>query len=119
MILVGITHEDTEKEVMRMADKIEKLRIFTDADDKMNLSLKQVGGAILSISQFTLYADCRKGNRPSFGYKVERAEELYLFFNEYMRKKGIQVEEGLFGADMKVRLLNDGPVTIVLDSADL
>lgn len=119
MILVGITHEDTEKEVMRMADKIEKLRIFTDADDKMNLSLKQVDGAILSISQFTLYADCRKGNRPSFGYKVERAEELYLFFNEYMRKKGIQVEEGIFGADMKVRLLNDGPVTIVLDSADL
>ena len=119
MVLVGITHTDTEKDVLRMADKIEKLRIFTDENDKMNLSLKQVGGAVLSISQFTLYADCRKGNRPSFGNRVERAEELYLYFNTVMRGKGFQVEEGIFGAEMKVALINDGPVTIVLDTDQL
>ena len=87
-------------------------------EDKMNLNLSQVDGSILSISQFTLYADCHKGNRPSFSYagKPAIAEPLYIYFNEYLRKIGIHVEEGIFGADMKVDLLNDGPVTIILDS---
>ena len=118
MILVGIEDNDTEEIVKKVADKISKLRIFTDDEDKMNLDLRQVDGAILSISQFTLYADCHKGNRPSFSYagKPAIAEPLYLYFNEYLRKIGIHVEEGIFGADMKVELLNDGPVTIILDS---
>ena len=119
MILVGINHGDTEETVNKVANKIAGLRIFTDENDKMNLSLGQVGGAILSISQFTLYADCHKGNRPSFGTRVERAEELYLYFNQVMEAKGFQVECGVFGADMKVHLVNDGPVTILLDSDDL
>lgn len=118
MILVGIQDADDEKIVEKMADKVMKLRIFTDEDDKMNLSLLQVNGAILSISQFTLYADCHKGNRPSFTLagKPEIAKPLYEHFNTYMRNAGFQVEEGIFGADMKVELINDGPVTIVLDS---
>ncbi len=118
MILVGICDQDDETVVRKMGDKISKLRIFTDDDDKMNLNLSQVGGSILSISQFTLYADCKKGNRPSFSGagKPDEAKRLYLYFNEYMRSLGFRVEEGIFGADMKVRLLNDGPVTIVLDS---
>ncbi len=121
MILVGICDEDDEATVRKMGDKISKLRIFTDENDKMNLSLSQVEGAILSISQFTLYADCKKGNRPSFSLagKPAHAEKLYLYFNAYMRSLGYKVEEGIFGADMKVRLLNDGPVTIMLDSAQL
>lgn len=120
MILVGIQDSDTEETVRKMGDKISKLRIFTDEQDKMNLNLSQVGGSILSISQFTLYADCRKGNRPSFSGagKPEHAKKLYLYFNEYMRFLGFHVEEGIFGADMKVTLLNDGPVTILLDSED-
>ncbi len=121
MILVGIKDDDTKEVVEKMADKVSKLRIFTDEEDKMNLSLAQVGGSILSISQFTLYADCRKGNRPSFtgAGKPSIAEPLYLYFNEYLRKLGYCVEEGIFGADMKVELLNDGPVTIVLDSDEM
>ena len=101
-----------------MADKIARMRIFVDENDKMNLSLSQVSGDILSISQFTLYADCKKGNRPSFSLagKPEHAKKMYLYFNDYLRSLGIKVEEGIFGADMKVRLLNDGPVTIILDS---
>lgn len=121
MILVGIRDEDTEADVRKMADKISKLRIFEDDAGKMNLSLTQVNGAVLSISQFTLYADCRKGNRPSFDKagKPEHAEKMYLYFNEYMRSLGFRVEEGIFGAEMKVRLLNDGPVTILLDTETL
>lgn len=121
MILVGIEDNDTEEIVKKVADKISKLRIFTDDEDKMNLDLRQVDGAILSISQFTLYADCHKGNRPSFSKagKPDHANKLYMYFNEYMRQLGVTVEEGIFGADMKVTLLNDGPVTILLDSDDL
>ncbi len=121
MILVGISDTDTEETVQKMADKILKLRIFEDKQGKMNLALAAVNGAVLSISQFTLYADCKKGNRPSFDKagKPDHAKNLYLYFNEYLRKLGIHTEEGIFGADMKVRLLNDGPVTIVLDSEEL
>lgn len=118
MILVGAADSDDEAIVAKMADKVAKMRIFTDENDKMNLNLEQVSGAVLSISQFTLFADCKKGNRPSFSGagKPEHAEKMYLYFNECLRKYGYRVEEGIFGADMKVRLLNDGPVTIILDS---
>ena len=121
MILVGICDEDTEETGRKVAEKISKLRIFEDDAGKMNLSILQTGGAVLSISQFTLYAVCRKGNRPSFDKagKPELAERLYLYFNDVLRELGIHVEEGVFGAEMKVELLNDGPVTICLDSAEL
>ena len=121
LILVGISDEDDETVVKKMADKIRKLRIFEDENGKMNLSIEQIGGAILSISQFTLYADCRKGNRPGFDKagKPAHAEKLYLYFNQVLRDMGLTVEEGIFGAEMKVRLLNDGPVTILLDSQEL
>ncbi len=118
MILVGIQNEDTPAIVAKMAAKISNMRIFEDENGKMNLNIHQIGGKILSISQFTLYADCRKGNRPSFVNAGDpaHAKEMYLLFNEECRKFGLEVEEGIFGADMKVSLLNDGPVTIVLDS---
>ncbi len=121
LLLVGITDADGEQTVRKMADKLSKLRIFEDEQGKMNLSLTQVGGEILSVSQFTLLADCRKGNRPSFtgAGSPEHAEKLYLYLNEYLRSLGFTVEEGIFGAEMKVRLLNDGPVTILLDSVQL
>ena len=121
LLLVGIQDEDDEKVIAKMADKIYKLRIFEDENGKMNLSLSQVDGAVLSVSQFTLYADCKKGNRPSFdgAGKPEHAKAMYLRFNEILREKGLKVEEGIFGADMKVELLNDGPVTIILDSKEL
>ena len=109
MILVGIQNEDTREIVEKMANKIAKLRIFTDEEDKMNLDLHQVNGSILSISQFTLYAFSHAG-------KPDIAKPLYLYFNDCLRKDGFCVEEGIFGADMKVELLNDGPVTIILDS---
>lgn len=120
LLLVGIQDADNEEIIQKMADKIYRVRIFEDENEKMNLSLPQVGGEILSISQFTLYADCKKGNRPSFSLAGERhhAEKMYLYFNEYMRSLGLKVDEGIFGTDMKVRLLNDGPVTIILDSSE-
>ena len=119
MILVGICDSDTEETVRKMEAKISSLRIFEDENGKMNLNIHQVNGAVLSISQFTLYADCHKGNRPSFtgAGSPGHAQKLYLQFNEELRKLDLHVEEGIFGADMKVRLLNDGPVTIMLDSA--
>lgn len=119
MILVGICDNDTEETVRKMAVKISALRIFEDENGKMNLNIHQVHGAVLSISQFTLYADCHKGNRPSFtgAGSPAHAQKLYLQFNEELRNLDLHVEEGIFGADMKVRLLNDGPVTIMLDSA--
>lgn len=121
MILVGIADSDDEAVINKMADKIARLRIFEDENGKMNLNLEQVSGAILSISQFTLYADCHKGNRPSFSKagRPDHAKKMYLYFNDVMRRYGFDVQEGVFGADMKVRLLNDGPVTIVLDSDTL
>lgn len=121
MILAGFCDEDDEEIVQQMAEKIAKLRIFEDENGKMNLNLSQVNGAVLSISQFTLYADTRKGNRPSFtaAGSPAHASHLYDAFNEDLRALGFHVEEGIFGADMKVRLLNDGPVTILLDSRDM
>lgn len=121
LLLVGIQDEDDEDIVRRMAEKISKLRIFEDQAGKMNLSLSQIGGSILSISQFTLFADCHKGNRPSFDKagKPEHARKMYEFFNEVLREQGHHVEEGIFAADMKVSLCNDGPVTIVLDSREI
>ena len=118
MLLVGITHEDTDKEAAYLAEKIAGLRIFEDEEGKMNLSVLDIGGAILSVSQFTLYGDCRKGKRPSFiaAARPEQAEPLYNRFNEMLREKGLVVETGQFGANMDVALTNWGPVTIVLDS---
>lgn len=121
LLLVGITHEDDEIIAAKMADKIAHLRVFTDDQDKMNLGLMDVGGEILSISQFTLYADCKKGRRPSFDQagRPAMAQPLYEKFNRLLQEQGIVVKTGIFGADMKVELLNDGPVTIVLDSREL
>nr|WP_202890436.1 D-aminoacyl-tRNA deacylase [Brevibacillus brevis] len=118
MLLVGITHEDTEKEVEFIADKIANLRIFEDEEGKMNFSVLDKGGQILSVSQFTLYGDCRKGRRPNFmaAARPEQAEPLYELFNAKLREKGLQVETGRFGAMMDVRLLNDGPVTLIVES---
>ncbi len=117
LVLLGIGEGDTEEDCRRLADKIINLRIFADENDKINLSLSNVGGSILVVSQFTLYADCRKGNRPNFtqAAKPDVAENLYNYFVEYCRSKGQKVETGEFGADMKVELLNDGPFTIVLE----
>ena len=118
MVLVGIGVDDDETTVEKMAVKMSKLRIFDDENGKINLSIYDAGGSVLSISQFTLYADCRKGNRPSFTDALggEKAEKLYLHFNRCLRDLDLHVEEGIFGADMKVSLVNDGPVTIILDS---
>ena len=121
LLLVGITHEDTQIITEKMANKIANLRIFEDENEKMNLSLVDIEGEILSISQFTLYADSKKGRRPGFekSAKPELAEPLYDNFNEELHKLGFNVKTGIFGADMKVSLLNDGPVTIILDSDEL
>lgn len=118
MLLVGVTHEDTEQDVNWLADKIAGLRVFEDEADKMNLSVQDIGGQILSVSQFTLYADCRKGKRPSFvqAARPEQAERLYEQFNARLRSHGIPVEMGVFGAMMDVEFTNWGPVTIILDS---
>lgn len=121
MILVGFGLNDSNTVVEKMAEKVSKLRIFEDENGKINKSIFDVNGKILSISQFTLYADCKKGNRPSFTNALggDKAVELYKYFNDCLRKLGLSVEEGIFGADMKISLLNDGPVTIILDSEDL
>lgn len=118
MVLCGITHTDTEKEADYLARKLCNLRVFKDENDKMNLSIKQTGGKLLIISQFTLYADSiSSGNRPSFinAAKPEIAEPLYNYFINKCKEEGVQVEKGVFGGDMKVSLLNDGPVTIILE----
>ena len=121
LLLVGIEVEDNEKIVEKVADKISKLRIFEDSEGKMNLDIKQIEGEILSISQFTLCADVKKGNRPSFSNaaRPENANNLYKYFNECIRKNNIVCKEGVFQAEMKVSLLNDGPVTIIVDSNSL
>ena len=121
MILLGVSGEDTEETAGRMADKICRLRIFEDENGKTNLSLGDVGGELLVISQFTLYADCRKGNRPSFikAGEPEKANRLYEYFMDCCRQHVSVVERGRFGADMKVELVNDGPFTLMLDSQEL
>ena len=121
LVLLGVTHEDTSKDVDYIIDKVLNLRIFEDENDKLNLSLLDVGGSVLSISQFTLYANCKKGRRPSFidAAKPDISSPLYDFFNKKLEEKGINVERGVFGAMMEVSLINDGPVTIILDSNEL
>ncbi|WP_373228497.1 D-aminoacyl-tRNA deacylase [Cohnella sp.] len=118
MVLVGVGQEDREQDLFWMADKLAGLRIFEDETGKMNLSVEDIKGSILSVSQFTLYGDCRKGRRPNFmaAAKPEIAESLYEQFNERLRARGLQVETGRFGSMMDVSLVNDGPVTIILDS---
>ncbi|MCC3378906.1 D-aminoacyl-tRNA deacylase [Paenibacillus farraposensis] len=118
MLLVGIGQGDTAADAVYLADKTAGLRIFEDAEGKMNESVLDVGGSILSVSQFTLYGDCRKGRRPNFmgAAKPEEAENLYDFFNSQLRAKGLEVETGIFGAMMDVSLTNWGPVTLILDS---
>ncbi len=121
LLLVGVEKGDTESESVMMAEKISKMRIFSDENGKMNLSLADVGGDVLAVSQFTLLADCRRGNRPDYfnAAPPALAEALYELFVEEMKSKNIHTEKGVFGADMKVSLVNDGPVTIVLDSQSL
>ena len=118
MILLGVHEQDTQTDVDYLVGKISKLRVFEDDQQKMNRSIIDVGGEILSISQFTLFADTKKGNRPSFvqAAKPDVAIPLYEAFNEGLRQAGIPVETGIFGADMKCHLVNDGPVTIIIDS---
>ena len=117
MILVGFTQTDSEKEIEQMALKIAKLRIFEDSNGKMNLSIQDVGGSILSISQFTLYANSKEGNRPSFiqAMNPKIASELYGKFNQKINSLGIPLVSGIFGADMKLDMICDGPVTIHLE----
>ncbi len=121
LILLGVSNEDDESVADKMADKICRLRIFQDENGKTNLSLADVGGELLVVSQFTLYADCRKGNRPSFigAGAPEEANRLYEYFMERCRTHVAKVEHGEFGADMKIQLENDGPFTLMLDSRDL
>lgn len=117
LVLLGVTHEDTSKDVDYIIDKVLNLRIFEDENDVMNRSLLDINGNILSISQFTLYGDASKGRRPSYIKALggDKATLLYDEFNNKLRDKGIEVGTGIFGADMKVSLINDGPVTILLE----
>ncbi len=117
LLLFGVGKNDTKEDCNRLADKIVNLRIFSDENGKINLSLKDVNGSILVVPQFTLYADCRKGNRPNFiqAGSPDYANELFEYFTQYLRNKGQHVETGIFGADMKVELLNDGPFTVILE----
>ena len=118
LLLVGVTHDDSMEDMEYLVRKIVQMRIFEDEEGKLNRSIQDIGGEILSVSQFTLYADTKKGNRPSFSKAApgDVAVEMFEQFNGLLRDTGIPVETGLFGADMKVELLNDGPVTILLDS---
>ncbi len=118
LVLLGVAESDTKDMIDRYVDKLAKLRIFPDSENKTNLSIKDVDGDILVVSQFTLYADCKKGNRPSFikAGSPQLAEEYYEYFKEKCKEHFSKVESGIFGADMKVELENDGPFTIVWDS---
>ena len=118
LLLVGVTHDDSMEDMEYLVRKIVQMRIFEDEEGKLNRSIQDIGGEILSVSQFTLYADTKKGNRPSFSKAApgDVALEMFEQFNGLLRETGIPVETGQFGADMKVELLNDGPVTILLDS---
>lgn len=122
LVLLGVGPNDTEKEADFLAKKCANLRIFTDENDKMNLSLLDIGGQMLVVSQFTLYADCSHGRRPAFigAAAPELANRLYEYFQQSVQKEGVQtVQHGIFGADMKVELLNNGPVTIMLDTDEI
>ena len=118
LLLVGVTHDDAMEDMEYLVRKIVQMRIFEDEEGKLNRSIQDIGGEILSVSQFTLYADTKKGNRPSFSKAApgDVAIDMFEQFNGLLRDTGIPVETGQFGADMKVELLNDGPVTILLDS---
>lgn len=118
VLLVGITHEDNEADVVYVAKKIAHLRLWEDEEGKMNHSIFEAGGDILSVSQFTLYGDTRKGRRPSFieAARPEHAERLWELFNEKLQEEGLRVQTGIFGAMMDVSLVNDGPVTIIVES---
>jgi D-aminoacyl-tRNA deacylase len=120
LVLLGVTHDDTEEIANKLASKISKLRIFNDDTGKMNLSVKDIGGEVLVVSQFTLYADAKGGNRPSYitAAQPEKATHLYEVFSNALRSLGFTVANGKFGANMDVELLNQGPVTIWLDSVD-
>lgn len=121
LVLVGVADDDEEKDALWIAEKIAGLRVFEDSDEKMNLSLADVQGAVLLVSQFTLFGDCRKGRRPSFveAARPEKARTLYEKLGVNLRQLGLVVETGVFQAQMEVRLLNDGPVTLLLDSRKL
>ncbi|WP_273125035.1 D-aminoacyl-tRNA deacylase [Bacillus weihaiensis] len=118
MVLVGVTHEDTEKDAEYLADKVVNLRIFEDESGKMNHSLLDIGGQVLSVSQFTLYGDCRKGRRPNYmnAAKPDFASTIYEKFNDCLKEKGVHVETGTFGAMMDVQFTNVGPVTLLIES---
>lgn len=117
LVLLGVTHTDTREKADYLVKKLCNLRVFKDENDKMNLSIKDVDGKLLIISQFTLYADCSGGNRPSFtdAAKSDYANELYEYFGDKCKENGIEVQKGIFGANMQVSLLNDGPVTIIIE----
>lgn len=121
LVLIGITHNDNEKIAEGMINKLLKLRVFSDENGKMNKSIKDINGELLLVSQFTLYANCKRGNRPDFlnAAKPDFANELYEFIIDKCKNEIQNVQTGIFGADMKVELVNDGPVTIVLDSEDI
>lgn len=121
VILAGFTHDDTEDDVRLLADKLVNLRIFEDEQGKINLSVRDIKGALLVVSQFTLYADIRRGRRPSFTQAAEprKAEELYHKFLEILKTSGLEVQTGSFGAKMTVEIHNQGPVTIIMHSAEL
>ncbi|MCB0079365.1 MAG: D-tyrosyl-tRNA(Tyr) deacylase [Caldilineaceae bacterium] len=121
LILLGITHDDGEAEAVYLAHKIAGLRLFEDADGKLNLSLTEIGGSVLVVSQFTLYGNARKGRRPSFIHaaRPEQANPLYARFCELVAQEGIPVQRGVFQAEMQVALVNDGPVTLWLDTQEL
>ena len=121
LILLAVTHDDTEAQAVKLADKLCSLRLFEDADGKINLTLDEVGGEIMIVSQFTLYGNCRKGRRPEFlsAARPEVAIPMYEKFVAICREKGYHVETGEFGAYMEVESLNDGPFTLIVDSADL
>lgn len=121
LVLIGITHTDTKEIADKLIKKLINLRVFEDENNKMNLALRDIKGSLLLVSQFTLYADCKNGNRPSFtnAAKPDYANELYEYIIDKCKKYDVPVKTGRFGADMKINLLNDGPVTVILDNNEL